>query len=95
MRMNDMGGAADQALRASVAPVLAFVTAFLRAAYKGKRWKARWLEGILLALATVGAAPVLNYAGLPPDLAVAFAVVAGYVGVDTLTEWMKITAIRR
>lgn len=84
-----MGGAFDEAARASIAPVLAFITAFVRATYRGKRWKARLLEGTLLALATIGAAPVLKYMGLPPDLAIAFAVGAGYIGVDTMTDWMR------
>lgn len=84
-----MGGAFDEAARASVAPLLAFVTAFMRATYRGRRWKARLLEGTLLALATIGVAPVLKYMGLPPDLAIAFAVGAGYIGVDTLTDWMR------
>lgn len=84
-----MGGAFDEAARASIAPLLAFITAVLRATYRGKRWKARLLEGSLLAMATVGVAPVLRYAGLPPDLSIAFAVGAGYIGVDTLTEWMR------
>ena len=84
-----MGGAFDEAARASVAPILAFITAFMRATYRGKRWKARLLEGALLALATIGVAPVLKYLGLPPDLAIAFAVGAGYIGVDTLSEWLK------
>lgn len=89
MRANDMGGAFDEAVRASVAPILAFITAFLRATYRGRRWKARLLEGALLALATIGIAPVLRFFGLPPDLAVAFAVGTGYIGVDTLTDWMR------
>lgn len=84
-----MGGAFDEAARASVAPILAFITAFMRATYRGKRWKARLLEGTLLALATIGVAPVLKYMGLPPDLAIAFAVAGGYIGVDTLTDWMR------
>jgi lambda family phage holin len=84
-----MGGAFDEAARASVAPLLAFVTAFMRATYRGHRWKARLLEGTLLALATIGAAPVLKYMGLPPDLAIAFAVGVGYIGVDTLSDWIK------
>lgn len=84
-----MGGAFDEVARASIAPILAFLTAFLRATYRGKRWKARLLEAMLLALATVGVAPVLKYMGLPPDLAIAFAVAAGYIGVDTLTDWMR------
>lgn len=84
-----MGGAFDEAARASVAPILAFITAFMRATYRGKRWKARLLEGTLLALATIGVAPVLKYMGLPPDLAIAFAVAGGYIGVDTMTDWMR------
>lgn len=84
-----MGGAFDEAARASVAPILAFITAFFRATYRGKRWKARLLEGTLLALATIGVAPVLKYLGLPSDLAIAFAVAGGYIGVDTLSDWLR------
>ena len=89
MRINDLGGALDEAARASVAPALAFATAFLRATYRGRRWRARLLEGALLALATVGVVPVLRWLGLPPDLAIAFAVGSGYVGVDTWADWIK------
>ena len=84
-----MGGAFDELARASVAPLLAFITAVLRATYKGRRWRARLLEGSLLALATVGVVPVLKFMGLPPDMAIAFAVAAGYIGVDSLADWLR------
>jgi len=90
MRLNDMGGAFDEIAKAATAPFLAFITALLRAAYQNKkRWKSRILEASLLSLATFAIVPVLKLAGMNPDLAVAFAVWAGYFGVDVLSEKFK------
>ena len=71
------------------APVLAFITAYLRAMYEGKSKKARWLEGSLLGLATVAISPVLEWFGLPNNLAIVFAVTVGFVGVETLKDKIK------
>lgn len=71
------------------APVLAFVTAYLRAMYEGKSKKVRWLEGSLLGLATVAINPVLEWLGLPENLAIVFAVTVGFVGVETLKDKIK------
>lgn len=90
MRLNDMGGAFDEIAKAAIAPVLAFITALLRATYQNKkRWKSRILEASLLAVTTVAIVPVLNLAGMNPDLAIAFAVWAGYYGIDVLAEKFK------
>lgn len=90
MRLNDMGGAFDEIVKAVTAPVLAFITALLRATYQNKkRWKSRILEASLLAVTTVAIVPVLNLAGMNPDLAIAFAVWAGYYGIDVLAEKFK------
>jgi lambda family phage holin len=90
MKLNDMGGAFDELAKAATAPVLAFITALLRASYQNKkRWKSRFLEASLLALATIAIVPVLKLAGMNPDLAVAFAVWSGYYGVDVLSEKFK------
>lgn len=90
VRINDLGGAFDEVAKAATAPVLAFVTALLRATYQNKkRWKSRILEASLLALATVAIVPILKLAGMSPDLAVAFAVWAGYYGIDVLAEKFK------
>jgi len=90
MRLNDMGGAFDEIAKAAIAPFLAFITALLRAAYQHKkRWKSRFLEASLLALATVAIVPVLKLTGMNPDMAIAFAVWAGYFGVDVLSEKFK------
>jgi len=90
MRLNDIGGAFDEVAKAATAPFLAFVTAILRATYQNKkRWKSRILEASLLAIATVAIVPILKLAGMNPDLAVAFAVWAGYYGIDVLAEKFK------
>lgn len=68
------------------APMWGFAMAYLRATYKGKRWKARWLEASMLSIAMLGAIPVLQWLGLPTNLAIAVAAWAGYVGVDKLAE---------
>lgn len=85
-----MGGAFDEIAKAATAPFLAFITAILRATYQNKkRWKSRILEASLLAVATVAIVPVLKLAGMATDLAVAFAVWAGYYGIDVLAEKFK------
>ena len=90
MKLNDIGGAFDEIAKAATAPFLAFITALLRASYQNKkRWKSRFLEASLLALATIAIVPVLKLAGMNPDLAVAFAVWSGYYGVDVLSEKFK------
>lgn len=68
------------------APAWGFIMAFLRATYRGKRWKARFIEASMLAIALLGVVPVLQWLGLPQNLAIAVAGWAGYVGVDTLAE---------
>lgn len=90
MRLNDFGGAFDEMAKAAIAPFLAFITALLRAAYQNKkRWKSRFLEASLLALATIAAVPILKMTGMDTDIAVAFAVWSGYYGVDVLAEKFK------
>lgn len=90
MRLNDLGGAADEIARAAVAPILAFLTAIARSVYYGrKRWPSRIMEGVLLALATVAIRPALVYIGMSDDMAVFFGVAMGFVGVDTLSEWIR------
>lgn len=85
-----MGGAFDEVSRAAVAPILTFVTAIARSMYYDrKRWPARIIEGVLLALATVAIRPALVYIGMSDDMAVFFGVAMGFVGVDTLSEWLK------
>mgnify|MGYP000196171804 FL=1 len=90
MRLNDLGGAADEISRAALAPILTFITAVARSMYYGrKRWPSRMMEGVLLALATVAIRPALVYVGMSDDMAVFFGVAMGFVGVDTLSDWIK------
>lgn len=90
MRTNDFGGAADEIARAMIAPMLAFATSILRATYQGRRkWPARIMEGALLALATVAVKPALMMAGMDQEMAVFCGVFMGFVGVDTLSDWLR------
>lgn len=85
-----MGGAFDEITRAALAPFLTFITAIARSMYYGrKRWPSRIIEGVLLALVTVSIRPALAYVGMSDDMAVFFGVAMGFVGVDTLSEWIK------
>jgi lambda family phage holin len=43
----------------------------------------------LLALATVAINPVLLHLGMSSDMAVFCGVFMGFVGVDTLSAWLK------
>lgn len=85
-----MGSAFDEITRAALAPFLTFITAVARSMYYGrKRWPSRLMEGVLLALATVAIRPALVYVGMSDDMAVFFGVAMGFVGMDTLSEWIK------
>ena len=77
------------------APILAFATAYLRAVKEGKSNAARWIEGTLIGMATIGTIPILEWFSMPPRLAIFLGVVFGYVGVDTLTMWVKQVLERR
>ena len=68
------------------APVLGAIMAFLRAWYRGKRWKARILEGAMMGIALLGVIPILTHFGFSANFATAFAGWAGYMGVDWLAE---------
>lgn len=70
-----------------MAPIWGGAMAYLRATYRGKRWKARFIEASMLAIAMLGVIPVLQWLGLPQNLAIAIAAWSGYVGVDTLAGW--------
>lgn len=105
MRLYDLGGIVDELMRGAyayaeafvrlfvspyLAPILAFATSLIRAAYHNKKpWKTRILEGVLLALATVAINPVLLHLGMSSDMAVFCGVFMGFVGVDTLSAWIK------
>lgn len=105
MRLYDLSGIIDEMARGIyayaeafvrmfispyLAPILAFATSLIRAAYQNRKpWKTRLLEGALLALVTVAIRPALVYLGMTDDMAVFFGVAMGFVGVDTLSAWLK------
>lgn len=68
------------------APILGALMAFLRAWYRGKRWKARILEGVMMGIALLGFIPILVHMGMEQMYATAFAGWAGYMGVDYMAE---------
>lgn len=73
-----------------LAPILAFATSLIRAAYQNRKpWKTRLLEGALLAMATVAVKPVLLHMGMSADMAVFCGVFMGFVGVDTMSAWLN------
>ena len=105
MRLYDLSGIIDEMARGIyayaeafirmfispyLAPILAFATSLIRAAYQNRKpWKTRLLEGALLALVTVAIKPLLLHLGMSPDMAVFFGVFFGFVGVDTLSAWLN------
>ena len=105
MRLYDLGGIVDELIKGIyayaeafirlfitpyLAPILAFATSLLRAAYHNRKpWRTRILEGALLAMATVAVKPVLLHMGMSADMAVFCGVFMGFVGVDTLSAWLK------
>lgn len=68
------------------APIFGALMAFLRAWYRGKRWKARMLEGAMMGIFLIGVIPILTHFGLSDNFATAFAGWAGYMGVDYMAE---------
>lgn len=76
-------------MNGATAPLLAFVTAWLRAWNEGKSMLSRCIEGSLLGLATIAVIPVLKWLGLPENLAIFLGVSMGFVGVETLKLWLK------
>lgn len=76
-------------MQSITAPFLAFITAWLRAAYDGKSTTVRFIEGLLLGIATVAVKPLLLLLGLPLDMAIVFGVACGFVGVETLKSWLR------
>lgn len=86
-RLNDFGGALEQAIRSGVGPgFLGMVVVLSRVMYQGgrKKWRATIAEAILVALVTGTVGPLLAYAGLDRDLAYPLAVFVGYVGIDRI-----------
>ena len=75
--------------KAEYAPCYGAMMAFLRAWYRGKRWKARILEGAMMGVVLLCVVPSLKALGVSPALALAFAGWAGYVGVDALAAFVS------
>lgn len=78
-------------IKAAAAPFLGYLTAVLRSRYQSgrKSWRATHLGGFLIALATVAAKPMIAALGLSSDMAYFAAVYMGFVGVETLSGWLR------
>lgn len=62
---------------------LAFIVGMIRSIHAGNRVSKSWLEAALCGCLTLSAFPVLQYLGLPIDLAAAIGAVIAFKG----TEW--------
>lgn len=86
-RLNDFGGALEQAIRSGVGPgFLGMLVVISRVIYQGgrKKWRATIAEGFIVMCATGSVGPALAYMGLERDFAYLLAVFVGYVGVDRI-----------
>jgi len=96
MRLNDLGGASNEAISALSSPFLAFLTAIVRSSYYGKKpWSKRFLEALLIGLATAGIIPIVMYFELSLTLTVFFAVFIGILGIEVITDLIQMYIERK
>lgn len=69
------------------APALSVVIAVLRVIYGGGTKRQMFLEGALCGLATLTLVPMLEWMGLPQNMATFAGGAVGFVGVEKLREW--------
>ena len=69
------------------APALSVAIAVLRVIYGGGGRKQMVLEGLLCGLATLSIVPLLEWLGLPSNMATFAAGMVGFVGVEKLREY--------
>lgn len=99
VRVYDFGGAIDELRRALLVPAMTFAVVILRGWYQGKkRWPSRIIEATMFAIVAKILMPAAQafYAqviGAPPQVAYDYAfmtcIIAGFVGIDTLSEAAK------
>ncbi|MGV8407467.1 phage holin, lambda family [Pseudomonas aeruginosa] len=65
---------------------LSFMVALTRVIYGGGTRRQALLEATLCTLITLGLIPVLEWFGLPPNMATAAGVFTGFLGVKKLAE---------
>ncbi|MHB0774288.1 phage holin, lambda family [Halomonas sp. WWR20] len=68
------------------AATLAFVVALVRSLHSGGKPLKSFLEALLCGCLTLALKPVLDYAGISPDLAVAIGAGIAFLGVEWLRE---------
>lgn len=105
MKLYDGMGLLDELLRWLGVPSSTFAIVYLRAWYQGKkRQRARFIEGALFAIASLGVFPAAvsfytDYLQCPHDSALNYALMTcnalGWIGVDTLSEWLRQWGDRR
>lgn len=99
VRVYDFGGVIDELRMALLVPAMTFAVVILRGWYQGKkRWPSRIIEATMFAIVAKILMPAAQafYAqviGAPPQVAYDYAfmtcIIAGFVGIDTLSEAAK------
>lgn len=69
---------------------LAMVIALVRSIHAGGKAMKSILEAVLCGCLTLALVPILNYLGLPPDLAVAAGAAIAFLGVEWLREKIEL-----
>ena len=69
------------------APALSVVIAVLRVVYGGGGSRQMVLEGLLCGLATLSLVPLLEWLGLPSNMATFCGGLVGFIGVEKLREY--------
>lgn len=99
VRVYDFGGVIDELCRALLVPAMTFAIVILRGWYQGKkRWPARIVEATLFAVIARVMMPAatelyMQIWHISPQSAYDYAfmtcIIAGFIGVDTLSEAAK------
>lgn len=67
--------------------LMSVAVAALRVVYGGGGHRQMFLEGTLCGLAALATVPLLEYLGLPSNLAVFIGACAGFIGVEKIREY--------
>ncbi|WP_288074297.1 phage holin, lambda family [Pseudomonas sp.] len=72
---------------ALAAVVLSIVTAGLRVVYGGGTYRQMFLEAALCGAVSLALVPLLQWLGLPADMAIFAGGCVGFIGVEELRRW--------
>lgn len=68
------------------AGLLSALVGLVRVIYGGGPWREALLEALLCTLVTIGLIPVIQYLGLPQNLATTVGIFVGYLGVKKVAS---------